>query len=154
MAKGDWLAIKAALVSGGGLELEHPPGRVMIPSPRHTLAELASAIDIAFAHWDHAHLHAFDFGEQGHYQLGGDEFSPDIRDSVGVHLSDLGVGPGSVFEYVFDLGEDWRHRCEVQETDVDPARYYGSAPEQPVPIWGWGAIPDQYGRLTESGNDE
>ncbi|MGH2659942.1 MAG: IS1096 element passenger TnpR family protein [Actinomycetota bacterium] len=77
----------------------------MIASPRHTLAELASPIDHAFAHWDHAHLHAFDFGEQGHYQLGGDEFSPDIRNSVGVHLSDLGVGPGSVFEYVFDLGE-------------------------------------------------
>jgi hypothetical protein len=30
---------------------------------------------------------------------------------------------------------------------ADPAEEYGSPPpRRPVPIWGWGTIPDQYGR--------
>jgi len=56
------------------------------------------------------------------------------------------VGVGDRFVYVFDLGDDWRHACEVETTDVDPADAYGIVPPTPVPIWGWGWIPDQYGR--------
>jgi hypothetical protein len=63
VARERWLAIKVELLSGGGLELERGPGRVMIASPRHTLAELAEAIDLAFARWDHAHLHEFELGD-------------------------------------------------------------------------------------------
>jgi hypothetical protein len=56
--------------------------------------------------------------------------------------------PGDEFEFVFDFGDDWRHRCRVLEEKVDPADEYGPIPGRPVPIWGWGWIPDQYGRLT------
>lgn len=111
MASGRWLSIKVELLSGGDIVLEHPAGRVMIASARHTLAELAEAIDLAFARWDHSHLHSF--------------------------------------VYVFDLGDDWRHRCEIQSVDVDPAEAYGTLPDTPVPIWGWGWFPDQYGRIGE-----
>jgi len=51
MARERWLSIKVELLSGGGLVLEHSPGRTMIVSPRHTLAELAEALDLAFARW-------------------------------------------------------------------------------------------------------
>ena len=54
----------------------------MIASPEHTLAELAEAIDLAFARWDHAHLHTFEFGEGRRYMLGGSEFEPDVIDRV------------------------------------------------------------------------
>src|SRR6266511_1463757 len=64
-------------------------------------------------------------------------------------LVTLGLGPGSAFEYVFDLGDRWRHHCEVRATDLDPAEEYGDSPDRPVPIWGWGWIPDQYGRINE-----
>lgn len=149
MARGRWLSIKVELLSGGGLVLERHPGRVMIASPGHTLAEFAEAIDLAFARWDHSHLHEFEFGEGRRYMLGGSELEPEVADSTGTMLDTLGLGPGSRFEYVFDLGDDWRHRCEVQATDVDPAEEYGAPPDRPVPIWGWGWIPDQYGRTKE-----
>jgi hypothetical protein len=54
---------------------------------------------------------------------------------------------------VFDLGDPWRHRCTVSAEKVDPVQVYGTWPERPVPIWGWGWIPDQYGRVHEEGDD-
>ena len=30
------------------------------------------------------------------------------------------VKPGEEFVYVFDLGDDWRHRCVVDTDKVDP----------------------------------
>jgi Plasmid pRiA4b ORF-3-like protein len=144
-----WLSIKVELLSGRGLVLEHPPGRMMIASPRHTLAELAEAIDVSFARWDHSHLHVFEFGDGRRYMLGGSEFEPDVTDSTEATLREFDLRRSSRFEYVFDLGDDWRHACEVQATDLDPEDEYGAPPEQPVPIWGWGWIPDQYGRVDE-----
>ena len=55
---------------------------------------------------------------------------------------------GDKFAYVFDLGDHWRHRCAVSDDKVDPLEVYGIRPERPVPTWGWGWIPDQYGRET------
>jgi hypothetical protein len=73
--------VARALVSGRGLELERPPGRVMITSPKHTLAELAEAIDVALARWDHSHLHEFKLGDGRRYMLGGSDFEPEVSDS-------------------------------------------------------------------------
>ena len=147
MASDPWLSIRIELVSGRGIELEHPPGRVMIASPRHSLAELAQAIDLAFARWDHSHLHAFELDGGRRHMPGGSEFEPEVGDSTVARLDRLDLARGAEFEYVFDLGDDWRHRCRVEATDVDPEEEYGATPEQPVPIWGWGWIPDQYGRI-------
>jgi hypothetical protein len=144
-----WLSIKVELVSGRGLVLEQPPARVMIASPQHTLAELAEAIDLAFARWDRAHLHQFEFADGRRYMLGASEFEPEVLDSTGTSLAAAGLGPGTEFEYVFDLGDDWRHRCRVEGADVDPEDEYGAPHGLPVPTWGWGWIPDQYGRITE-----
>jgi Plasmid pRiA4b ORF-3-like protein len=149
VARQRWLSIKVELLSGRDLVLDHPAGRVMIASTGHTLAELAEAIDVAFARWDHSHLHEFKLGDGRRYMLGGSDFEPDVLDSTGVTLASLHLGLGMSFEYVFDLGDDWRHRCEVQSVDADPGEEYGTSPDRPVPTWGWGWIPDQYGRVRE-----
>ena len=149
MARHRWLSIKVELLSGRDLVLDHPPGRVMIASPAHTLAEFAEAIDVALARWDHSHLHEFKLRDGKRYMLGGSDFEPEVIDSTGVTLASLGLDVGTSFEYVFDLGDDWRHRCEVQSVDADPEQEYGAPPDTPVPIWGWGWIPDQYGRVRE-----
>src|SRR6266508_685219 len=128
MARERWLAIKVELLSGRGLVLEGPPGRTMMASPRHSLAELAEAIDIAFARWDHSHLHVFEFGDGRRYMLGGSEFEPDVMDSTEATLGELDLRPGSRFEYVFDIGDDWRHACAVEANDVDPEEEYGGPP--------------------------
>ena len=149
VAEERWLSIKVELLSGRGLELDAPPGRVMIAAPHHTLAELSEAIDLAFARWDLSHLHQFKLADGRRAMPEGDEFDSSVLDSRAVALADLGLGSESSFEYVFDLGDHWRHRCKIRAADLDPVDAYGEAPDRPVPIWGWGWIPDQYGRVTE-----
>lgn len=58
-----------------------------------------------------------------------------------------------VFEFVFDLGDSWRHRCTVLEAGIDPSDEDGNKRKGPVAVWGWGAIPGSVraldpGRLT------
>jgi len=50
------------LVDGGGRTLWPRPGRVFSAARSHSFAQLATAIDDAFARWDRAHLHMFDLG--------------------------------------------------------------------------------------------
>jgi Plasmid pRiA4b ORF-3-like protein len=131
-----WLSIKVELLSGRGLTLDHPPGRVLIASPKHTLAELAEAIDLAFARWDHSHLHVIELADGRRYMLGGSDFESDVIDTTSIRLAAVGLDRGTTVEYVFDLGDDWRHRCDVQATDVAPGEEYGAPSDRPVPIWG------------------
>jgi hypothetical protein len=42
--------------------------------------------------------------------------------------------------YVFDMGDDWTHVCEVLGVDANPEEEYGIVPEAPVSIDGWGWI--------------
>ena len=56
--------------------------------------------------------------------------------------------------YVFDLGDSWEHLCTVGPERVDPVEVYGLMPDRPVPYFGWGTIPDQYGRRWDSDDGE
>src|SRR5699024_8709408 len=53
---------------------------------------------------------------------------------------------GEEFQFTFDLGDDWIHRCVVGSEKVDPLEVLGINATSPLPYWGWGTIPDQYGR--------
>jgi hypothetical protein len=46
------------------------------------------------------------------------------------------------------------HLCTVAERKVDPHEVYGEAPDRPVAYWGWGWIPDQYGRRWDGDDGE
>jgi hypothetical protein len=50
------------------------------------------------------------------------------------------------FACVFDLGGNWQHVCTVGPKLVDPPESLGTVPDRPLPCWGWGDVPDQYGR--------
>src|SRR5947209_2673163 len=117
-----WLQIRVELEGGRDIDCDPPPGRVFMVGPSHRFADLAEAIDSAFARWDLAHLHVF--------------VLPDGRE-VGVADVDPAV-------------HDWRHRCEVLPEKADPREEYGPGPlpRRPVAIWGWGWMPDQYGRVS------
>jgi hypothetical protein len=122
----------------------------MLASPWHTLGDLAKAIDLAFARWDISHLHEFRVGETDYSSYPeGDE--PDSNNTL---LGDLQLTVGSGFRYVFDLGDGWTHECVIDATDVDPEEVLGAVTAQPVPFFGWGSIPDQYGRETESQDED
>jgi len=143
-----WLQIRVELDGGGGIDCDPPPGRIMMVGPSHTFADLAEAIDAAFARWDLSHLHLFELpdGRQVGYP-DPDLDQPDWLDHAALKVA-RELAPGDQFTYTFDLGDNWRHRCRVLAEKVDPIEEYGPRPRGPVPIWGWGWIPDQYGRLS------
>lgn len=148
----DWMALRVVLVSHGDVVLVQPPGRTFLVHADHTFADLADAIDVAFARWDLPQLHVFDV-EGRRLASGGSETEPDAQDSNDVRIADVGLRLGSAFAYTFDLGERWQHECVVEQTAVDAFAVYGDEPEGPVPVFGWGLIPDQYGRTSEDDDE-
>lgn len=145
-----WLQIQVELEGGRDIECDPPPGRIFIVGPSHTFAALAEAINQAFARWDLGHLHVFLLADGR--EVGFADVDPEIHgwldhDALKV-ASEL--APGDAFSYVFDLGDDWRHRCRVLDEKADPREEYGPGPlpRRPVAISGWGWIPDQYGRVS------
>jgi hypothetical protein len=128
---------------------------VFIVGPGHTFDQFAEAIDAAFARWDLSHLHQFELGDGRLIGYPDDSYAPEL---VWLDHAKLKVTrelkPGAEFEYVFDLGDNWQHRCVVEAGKADPVEEYGIVPSGPVAIWGWGWIPDQYGRRSEDGDED
>lgn len=142
-----WLSIEVQLVSGRGEVLWPRPGRVFAAARSHTFAQLAAAINTAFARWDLAHLHLFTLADGSSVatlsHFDGD--APDgTIDDVSARLSQL--SRGETFAYVFDLGDDWTHLCSAAAHWIDPLEQLGVVPDAPTAYWGWGDLPDQYGR--------
>ncbi|EON33575.1 hypothetical protein GTC6_07169 [Gordonia terrae C-6] len=54
-----WLSVTVELLGGRGIELWPCPGGVFAVGPAHTFADLATAVDDAFARWDRSHLSLF-----------------------------------------------------------------------------------------------
>ena len=150
-----WLRIQVDLLGGRGDRLDPTPGRVFMVGPGHTFEQLAVAINAAFARWDLSHLHEFELADGRRIGFPDDEYAPDLVWLDHAKLKVVReVRPGEEFTYTFDFGDDWQHRCVVAPIKVDPAEEFGTLPSAPVPIWGWGWIPDQYGRVSEDGDDE
>lgn len=152
-----WLSVTVELLGGRGEELWPWPGRVLAVGPSHTFIDLADAINTAFARWDRAHLSVFtladgrvladdESGAELAAAAGGPVPAPSAIDETKVVAA---VARGDEFRYTFDLGDNWIHRCVVGEELVDPMEVLGIRPRQPLPYWGWGTIPDQYGRRWE-----
>ena len=142
-----WFQIQVELEGGRDLECDPPPGRIFMVGPSTTFAQLAEAIDVAFARWDLSHLHVFELPDGRMVGFESDDGEDDgwlDHDALTQELQ-----PGDRFSYVFDLGDDWRHRCRVLAEKLDPREEYGTGPlpRAPVAISGWGWMPDQYGRL-------
>jgi hypothetical protein len=152
-----WLRIRVDLLGGRGVACDPSPGRIFLVGPSHSFEQFAESIDAAFARWDLSHLHNFELGDGRLIGYPDDSFAPEL---VWLDHAKLKVAkeikPGEEFEYVFDLGDNWQHRCTVEPEKGDPLEEYGIVPERPVAIWGWGSIPDQYGRRSfdDDGEDE
>jgi hypothetical protein len=150
-----WLRIRVDLLGGGGIECDPSPGRVFIVGPTHSFERFAEAIDAAFARWDLSHLHSFELSDGRLIGYPDDSFEPDVvwLDHATLKVA-REVKPGEQFEYVFDLGDNWRHRCVVELGKADPLEEDGEVPDRPVVTWGWGWIPDQYGRRSYEGDED
>lgn len=151
----NWLSIAVELVDGAHAhDLWPRPGRLFIARRSHTFRQLADAINTAFSRWDLAHLHMFTLANGVHIvpMRRWDDPAGDELDDESTRLSRL--EPGEQFAYTFDLGDDWQHLCTVGGQRLDPVDVYGLEPDDPVPYWGWGWIPDQYGRRFDGDPEE
>lgn len=97
--------------------------------------------------WDLGHLYAFRFPDRS--RVGTAFEDPSEREAARTKIAKR--REGEAFDYEFDFGDSWLHRCTVLEVEVEPESVYGVRPRGPVAVWGWGAIPDQYGRATPEG---
>jgi hypothetical protein len=152
-----WLQVRVDLLRGLGEHLNPPPGRIFIVGPSHTFAALANAINQGFARWDLSHLHEFELADGrriGFVDPDGFEDDEGVEDHEAVTVADA-AEPGAEFGFTFDLGDRWEHRCRVLAEKADPRQEWGPGPlpKQPVAIWGWGSIPDQYGRRSAADLD-
>ena len=138
-----WLRIRVDLLGGHGVDLRPAPGRIFIVGPSHTFGDLAEAIDLAFARWDLAHLHGFELADGRRIGILDPDYPAEWLDERALKVAKE-VKPGDAFDYTFDFGDDWRHLLTVEPGKADPREEYGAVPPAPVPIWGWGPIPDQY----------
>ncbi|MGH8908822.1 MAG: IS1096 element passenger TnpR family protein [Egibacteraceae bacterium] len=148
----DWMTIRVALTGHEGVRLVPQPGRVLLVHADHSFADLADAIDTAFARWDLTPVH--EFAVEGRRLAAEPEASESVEDSDEVTVGEVGLRPGARFSYVFDPQRRWTHDCTVQRVGVDPYELTGDEPELPTPLLGWGTIPDQYGRRSEDEGEE
>lgn len=154
-----WLSITVELIEGRGQHLWPRPARIFVAARTHTFAQFAESIDDAFARWDLAHLHEFHFPDpddpSGYERVATPDPDWDMGDVTDMATTKLSrLDAGQQFLYVFDLGDDWTHLCTVADKRVDPAEVYGITPPRPAAYFGWGGIPDQYGRRFNGDSDD
>ena len=153
-----WLQIQVDLLGGGGIDCDPTPGRVFIVGPGDTFgvrqkpSTLSShgrtarapapvrAQRLAGESAPQTSTYALDLVSLDHGTLKDHAEVPETREQIRNHLR--------------PRRPDWRHRCTVAETKVDPLEEYGIVPPGPVAIFGWGWIPDQYGRDSEHGDPD
>ncbi len=141
-----WLSIQVELVSGGGGRFWPRPGRVFAARRTHTFWDLAGAINDGFGRWDLSHLSEFMLSDGTRISHADPWFDPpeatvEIRTE---RLSRLVLG--EQLAYTFDFGDEWTHLCTVGPERIDPDSELGIIPDRPTPYFGWGSLPDQYGR--------
>jgi hypothetical protein len=149
-----WISIRVELVEGRAERFWPRPGRTFAAGRSHTFEQLSTAIDDAFARWDRSHLWAFRFPGDLRIEMPFADWDPSVEalDASTTKLSRL--QPGEQFVYEFDFGDSWMHLCTVGEERIDPLDTLGTVPAVPLPFWGWGDLPDQYGRRWDGDDGE
>jgi hypothetical protein len=85
--------------------------RVVVPAEL-TLAGLHDVFQAAFGWWDQ-HLHEFEIGGVRYGLDDGEGWAPP-KDERRTRLAEVAVA-GSSFLYVYDFGDDWRHKVVVEK---------------------------------------
>ena len=85
--------------------------RILVPEDI-TLFRLHDVLQAAFGWWD-CHLHEFEIGGSRYGSDDGEGWDPP-EDERRARLRNL-VGDGSSFLYVYDFGDNWRHKVVVEK---------------------------------------
>lgn len=92
--------------------------RLIVPLDA-TLADLHRILQAAMG-WTDSHLHEFDIGGLRYGDvdlLNEDRFEGDAQafDATQIRLRDFSCEPGTVFTYIYDFGDNWRHRVTLEQ---------------------------------------
>lgn len=86
--------------------------------------------------WEHAHLHEFEVGD-ARYGIPDSDWDADMGDEASTKLVRL-LGVGDIVGYIYDFGDDWRHRLVVESVSApEPGVRY------PRCVAGEGACPPE-----------
>lgn len=91
--------------------------RIIVPGAWN-LEQLHLAIQAAFNWWNY-HLHEFEigglrYGDAALAEDGSVEGDARVFDERAVRIRDF-QGAGIVFSYLYDFGDNWRHKVEIEE---------------------------------------
>ena len=114
----------------------------MLVPPTATFDDFGLGVDLALGRWDITRPRSFRTGWHGRHErrgAGPGDLPPD-------RLMHVAVAKGTQFEYLFDDDEKWIHECVVEE--LVGRRLTDGRPPIPVPLLGWGSVPDQFGRTS------
>jgi hypothetical protein len=117
------------------MDTRPPVWRRLVVPAEMTLAHLHHVLQAAFGWWD-CHLHEFEIGAMRYGVDDGEDWRPP-SDERRARLMDV-ADAGSSFVYVYDFGDNWRHRIVVEK--VEPA---GAAVRYPLCIDGRRAGPPE-----------
>ena len=104
--------------------------RLLVPS-HFNLRELHLVMQAAFG-WTNSHLHEFEIGGLSYgdelFDAERDDDDPQVFDETGVRLRDFTREPGTVFRYVYDMGDNWVHTVCL-ENSLEPDRLGHQTPQ-------------------------
>ena len=118
--------------------------RVLVPSTM-TLARLHKVIQELFGWWDY-HLHEFEIDGRRYGTDDGEDWEPPL-DERRAKLAAV-TAKGTSLLYVYDFGDNWRHRIEVEDiVALDPTATYprcigGERSRPPEDVGGVGGYAD------------
>jgi hypothetical protein len=112
----------------------------MVVPPTATFDQFALAVDIALGRWDTTPTRVYAAPAEGRHA----PQDPDVALPGSALVSEV-MRPDRRFTYVFDADRRWVHECLVLSA-LDEADARNLA-QIPVPILGWGSVPDQYERV-------
>lgn len=136
--------IRVQLVSGLGQRLDPSPVRLIVVPRRIPYAQLAIAINHAFARWDVDQPWTFTLPDRSQVTHSLDGATP----LPGILPPSTSIGPLSdhqEFTFDYDPQRGWRHECRVLVTR-ESVQEWGREITEPTVIDGWGPIPDPFGR--------
>ena len=121
--------------------------RRLLVSGNTTLSTLHEVLQTAMG-WTNSHVHRFSVAGACYAdpRLEDDWAGLGAEDESAARLCEVAPWVGDRVVYEYDLGDHWEHRCVVEPEKADPLDEYGTVPPAPAVVWGWGSIPDQYGR--------
>jgi len=95
-------------------EVEPPIWRSVLVEASTTLHELHRTIQMLFDWYDY-HLYRFEIGDR---EFEAPDEDAEGEDATKMTLGRLGLSPGDRFRYIYDLGDDWVHRVEVEGREI------------------------------------